>query len=162
MFKQKQIQKNPPRIAIVSLMAIATAVILVFTLTPWNFVPVQVTEEVTVLGITEHGCVGESQYGTVVVVPQCSAQVGDVVTVQFQTGLFSVTGTSGSYQITNMPFTAQANVSSVGSIREYGQTGQAGFSYLSGGGTTLVIYATTTSAQVNNPYFYGTITYRVN
>ena len=89
-------------------------------------------------------------------------KVGDVVTVQFQTGAFSVTGTSGSYQITNMPFTAQANVSSVGSIREYGQTGQAGFSYLSGGGTTLVIYATTTSAQVNNPYFYGTITYRVN
>ena len=83
MFKQKQIQKNPPRIAIVSLMAIATAVILVFTLTPWNFVPVQVTEEVTVLGITEHGCVGESQYGTVVVVPQCNAQVGDVVTATF-------------------------------------------------------------------------------
>ena len=83
MFKQKQIQKNPPRIAIVSLMAIATAVILVFTLTPWNFVPVQVTEEVTVLGITEYGCVGESQYGTVVVVPQCSAQVGDVVTATF-------------------------------------------------------------------------------
>ena len=83
MFKQKQIQKNPPRIAIVSLMAIATAVILVFTLTPWNFVPVQVTEEVTVLGITEHGCVGESQYGTVVVVPQCSAQVGDIVTATF-------------------------------------------------------------------------------
>ena len=83
MFKQKQIRKNPPRIAIVSLMAIATAVILVFTLTPWNFVPVQVTEEVTVLGITEHGCVGESQYGTVVVVPQCSAQVGDVVTATF-------------------------------------------------------------------------------
>ena len=83
MFKQKQIQKNPPRIAIVSLMAIATTVILVFTLTPWNFVPVQVTEEVTVLGITEHGCVGESQYGTVVVIPQCSAQVGDVVTATF-------------------------------------------------------------------------------
>ena len=83
MFKQKQIQKNPPRIAIVSLMVVATAVILVFTLTPWNFVPVQVTEEVTVLGITEHGCVGESQYGTIVVVPQCSAQVGDVVSATF-------------------------------------------------------------------------------
>ena len=83
MFKQKQIQKKPPRIAIVSLMAAATAVILVFTLTPWNFVPVQVTEEITVIGITEHGCVGESQYGTVVVVPQCSAQVGDVVSATF-------------------------------------------------------------------------------
>lgn len=83
MFKQKQIQKSPPRLAIVSLMAIATAVILVFTLTPWNFVPTQVTEEITVLGITEQGCVGESQYGTIVVVPQCSAQVGDLVSATF-------------------------------------------------------------------------------
>ena len=83
MFKQNQIQKKPPRLAIIALMAAATAVILVFTLTPWDFVPVQVTEEITVLGITEHGCVGESQYGTVVVVPQCSAQVGDVVSATF-------------------------------------------------------------------------------
>jgi hypothetical protein len=83
MFTQKQIQKNPPRIAIISLMAVATAVILVFTLTPWNFVPIQVTEQVTVLGITEHGCVGESQYGTVVIVPQCNAQVGDIVSATF-------------------------------------------------------------------------------
>lgn len=80
---QNQIQKNPPRLAIVSLMVAATAVILVFTLTPWNFVPVQVTEDVTVLAITERGCVGESQYGTNVVVPECNAQVGDVVSATF-------------------------------------------------------------------------------
>lgn len=83
MFKHKQIQKKPPRLAIVSLMAAATAVILVFTITPWNFVPVQVTEDITVIGITEDGCAGESQYGTIVVVPQCSAQVGDVVSATF-------------------------------------------------------------------------------
>ena len=83
MFNQKQIQKNPPRLAIVSLMVIATAVILVFTLAPWNFVPIQVTEDVTVIGVTEHGCVGESQYGTSVVVPQCSAQIGDVISATF-------------------------------------------------------------------------------
>ncbi|MGD2106431.1 MAG: hypothetical protein PVH93_02390 [Nitrosopumilaceae archaeon] len=83
MFKQKQIQKKPPKLAIVSLMAAATAVILVFTIAPWNILPVQVTEDITVLGITEHGCVGESQYGTIVVVPQCSAQVGDVVSATF-------------------------------------------------------------------------------
>jgi hypothetical protein len=64
-------------------MAAATAVILVFTIAPWNILPVQVTEDITVLGITEHGCVGESQYGTIVVVPQCSAQVGDVVSATF-------------------------------------------------------------------------------
>ena len=81
MLKQKQ--KKPPRLAIIALMAAGTAVVLVFTLTPWNFIPTQVTEDVTVLGITEHGCVGESQYGVSVVVPQCSAQVGDIVSATF-------------------------------------------------------------------------------
>ena len=64
-------------------MAASTAVILMFTITPWNFVPVQIAEDITVLGIIEDGCVGESQYGTIVVVPQCSSQVGDVVSATF-------------------------------------------------------------------------------
>lgn len=64
-------------------MAAATAVILVFTLAPWNFVPTLVTEDVTVIAVTQYGCVGESQYGTSVVVPQCSAQIGDTVSATF-------------------------------------------------------------------------------
>ena len=80
---QNQIHKNPPRLVIVSLMAAATAVILVFTLAPWNFVPTLVTEDVTVIAVTQYGCVGESQYGTSVVVPQCSAQIGDTVSATF-------------------------------------------------------------------------------
>ena len=82
MLEQKQ-TKKPPRLAIIALMAAGTAVVLVFTLTPWNFIPTQITEDVTVLGITEHGCVGESQYGVSVVVPECNAQVGDVVSATF-------------------------------------------------------------------------------
>ncbi len=31
----------------------------------------------------EFGCVGESQYGVSVVVPECSAQVGDIVSATF-------------------------------------------------------------------------------
>jgi hypothetical protein len=31
----------------------------------------------------EYGCVGESQYGISVVVPECSAQVGDIVSATF-------------------------------------------------------------------------------
>ena len=92
MSKQNQIQKKPPRLAIIALMAAGTAVALVFTLTPWNFYPVQVTEEVTVLALTEHGCVGESQYGTSVVVPQCSAKVGDVVSATFYVPSMEVNG----------------------------------------------------------------------
>ena len=82
MLEQKQ-SKKPPRLAIIALMAAGLAVVLVFTLTPWNFVPTQVTEDVIVLAVTEHGCVGESQYGVSVVVPQCSAQVGDIVSATF-------------------------------------------------------------------------------
>jgi len=92
MSKQNQIQKKPPRLAIIALMAAGAAVVLVFTLTPWNFYPVQVTEEVTVLALTEHGCVGESQYGTSVVVPQCSAKVGDVVSATFYVPSMEVNG----------------------------------------------------------------------
>jgi len=40
------------------------AVAVVFTVTPWNVIPAQVTEDVTVIANTEYGCVGESQYGT--------------------------------------------------------------------------------------------------
>ena len=81
MLKQKQ--KKPPRLAIWSMIAAGTAVILIFTLTPWNFIPTQVTEDVTVLAITENGCVGESQYGVSVVVPDCGAQIGEVVSATF-------------------------------------------------------------------------------
>ena len=82
MLEQKQ-SKKPPRLAIIALMAAGLTVVLVFTLAPWNFIPTQVTEDVTVLAITEHDCVGESQYGVSVIVPQCSAQVGDIVSATF-------------------------------------------------------------------------------
>ena len=92
MFNPKQIQKKPPRLAVMALMAAGTAVILIFTLTPWNFIPTQVTEDVTVLAVTENGCVGESQYGTSVVVSECGAQVGDVVSATFNVPSMEVNG----------------------------------------------------------------------
>ena len=81
MLKQKQ--KKLPRLAIWSMISVGTAVILIFTLTPWNFIPTQVTEDVIVLAITEYGCVGESQYGVSVIIPDCGAQIGDVVSATF-------------------------------------------------------------------------------
>lgn len=39
------------------------AVVLVLLLTPWNLAPVEVTEDITVLAVTEYGCVGESHLG---------------------------------------------------------------------------------------------------
>ena len=91
MLEQKQ-SKKPPRLAIIALMAAGFAVVLVFTLTPWNFIPEQVTEDVTVLAITEHGCVGESQYGVSVIIPQCSAQVGDIVSATFYVPAMELNG----------------------------------------------------------------------
>ena len=92
MSTQNQIQKKSPRLAFIALLAAGTAVAIIFTITPWNFVPVQVTEDVTVLAITEHGCVGESQYGQSVVVPDCNAQIGDVVSATFYVPSMEVNG----------------------------------------------------------------------
>lgn len=77
------IEKKPPVIPIIALMAGGLAVVLILTLTVWNIIPQQVTEDVTVLAVTQHGCVGESQLGISVVVSPCAAQVGDVVSATF-------------------------------------------------------------------------------
>ncbi|QLH06105.1 hypothetical protein [Nitrosopumilus ureiphilus] len=79
----KQMEKRLSRRTIMALMIIGLAVVIVFTVTPWNIMPTQVTEDVTVIAVTEYGCVGESQYGTSVVVPECNLQVGDTVSATF-------------------------------------------------------------------------------
>ena len=90
MLKQKE--SKPPRLAIIALIAAGLAVSLVFTLTPWNFIPTQVSENVTVIAVTEHGCVGESQYGVNVVVPNCDAQIGDIVSATFYVPAMELNG----------------------------------------------------------------------
>ena len=92
MYEQKQKEKKTPLLAMWSLIAAGTVVVLIFTLTPWNFIPVDITEEVMVLAVTEHGCVGESQYGMSVVVPECSAQVGETVSATFYVPSMEVNG----------------------------------------------------------------------
>ncbi|MGY5152139.1 MAG: hypothetical protein ACW9XA_07715 [Candidatus Nitrosopumilus sp. bin_6a] len=59
------------------------SVMLVFTLTPWNIVPTLVTEDVSVIAVTDYGCVGESVLGYSVVVTDCDAGVGDVISTTF-------------------------------------------------------------------------------
>ncbi len=75
-----------------TLLVVGLAVIITFTVTPWNIMPTQVTENVTVLAVTEHGCVGESRYGVSVVVPECGAQVGDIVTATFYVPSMEING----------------------------------------------------------------------
>jgi len=88
----KQTENRLSRRTIMALMITGLAVVVVFTVTPWNIIPTQVTEDVTVLAITENGCVGESQYGISVVVPECNAQVGDVVSATFYVPAMEING----------------------------------------------------------------------
>lgn len=80
---QQTIQTKTPRLKFMLILAAATSVMLVFTLTPWNMVPTLVTEDVSVIAVTDYGCVGESVLGRSVVVADCNAGVGDVVSATF-------------------------------------------------------------------------------
>jgi hypothetical protein len=80
---QQTIQKKTPQSKFIVMVAIATAVILVFTVTPWNILPTSVTEQVQVIAITDYGCVAESVLGHSVVVENCQAKVGDVISATF-------------------------------------------------------------------------------
>lgn len=75
--------KQTPQLKFLAIAAVATSVILVFTLTPWNIVPTMVTEDVSVIAVVDYGCVGESSVGRSVVVPNCNAGVGDIVSATF-------------------------------------------------------------------------------
>jgi hypothetical protein len=88
----EQIENRLSRRTIMALMIAGLAVVIVFTVTPWNIIPTQVTEDVTVIAVTEYGCVGESQYGVSVVVPECNAQVGDTVSATFYVPAMEVNG----------------------------------------------------------------------
>jgi len=78
-----QKEEKSPVIPVIGLMAGGLAVVLIFTLTPWNLAPSQVTEDVTILAVTEYGCVGESHLDVSVVIEGCDASVGDVVSATF-------------------------------------------------------------------------------
>ena len=80
---QQTTQTKTPRLKFMVILAAATSVILVFTLTPWNIVPTLVAEDVSVIAVTDYGWVGESVLGHSVVVADCDAGVGDVVSATF-------------------------------------------------------------------------------
>lgn len=71
------------RIAMVGLAVAGIAAILILLLAPWNWMPTEYAEQITVIAVTDYGCVGESQMGNSVVVSDCSASVGDVISAEF-------------------------------------------------------------------------------
>ena len=76
-------KESASRAAMLALMIAGTAVIITLLIAPWNWVPTEYAEEITVIAVTEHGCVGESKMGQSVVVSDCSAGVGDVISAKF-------------------------------------------------------------------------------
>lgn len=83
MQKTTQKEKKTPVLKLVLTLAAATSVMLVLTLAPWNYLPTLVTEDVTVIAVTDYGCVAESILGQSVVVSDCDAGVGDIISTTF-------------------------------------------------------------------------------
>ena len=92
MYAQKQTEGKLSRRVLLSAMIAGIVVAVIFTITPWNYIPTEVTEDVTVIANMEYGCVGESQYGMSVVVPECNAQVGDTISATFNVPSGKVNG----------------------------------------------------------------------
>ena len=80
---QQITNKKTPQLKFAIIIAVAVSVTLIFTITPWNIVPTQVSENVAIIKVTDYGCVGESSTGHSVVVPSCDADVGDIVSATF-------------------------------------------------------------------------------
>ena len=80
---QQTTYKKTPQLKFLAIVAVATSVMLVFTVAPWNILPTLVTENVTVIAVTEYGCVAESSTGHSVVVSNCNADIGDLVSATF-------------------------------------------------------------------------------
>ena len=83
--KAKQIeQKTPWKWYVLGFLA-ALAILFLTTLFPiWQWFPVQVTETVTVLAVTEFGCVTDAvSMNYPVVLSECTAEVGETTEVTF-------------------------------------------------------------------------------
>jgi len=61
--KRNATNKKTPQLKFMAILAAATSVMPVLTITPWNIVPIQVTDDMTVITVTDSGCVAESVMG---------------------------------------------------------------------------------------------------
>ena len=77
--------KKTPQLKFAVIIAVATSTIVILTVMPWNIIPTLITEEVTVIAVTEYGCVGESVLGHSVVVSECKKSVGGKMSATFYT-----------------------------------------------------------------------------
>lgn len=80
---QQQKDDKKPALMMVLLIVGATIAIVAITMNPWNYIPVQVTENLEVIAVIEAGCVVETSKGHSYVVPDCNSPAGSIVTAEF-------------------------------------------------------------------------------
>lgn len=89
---QEMKQEKAPRGIFILILIAAFSVAVIFTVTPWNHIPTSVTDDITVIAVTQKGCVGESVLGDNVVVPNCNASVGDVIPATYNVPAGEING----------------------------------------------------------------------
>jgi hypothetical protein len=89
---QETKQEKAPRGKFILILAVGISVAVMFTVTPWNHIPTQVTENVSVIAVTDYGCVAESILGHNVVVNPCSASIGDTIPATFNVPSHQING----------------------------------------------------------------------
>ncbi len=75
--------KKTPQLKFLVIIVSAFSVALIFTIMPWNIVPTLITEDVSVIAVTDFGCVAESVMERSVVVPDCDVAVGGIVSATY-------------------------------------------------------------------------------
>ena len=84
MQKILNIQENSRWKVYVGVMLVASVVLLLTTIVPvWNWIPTQITEEGTVLTMTENGCVIAVPTMNYPIIQECNAQPGDLISVTY-------------------------------------------------------------------------------
>jgi len=84
MSNYEQQDKKMPWKWYVGLVLGGLAILMITSIAPiWHWFPVQITEQGTVLAITERGCVIDTPTVSLPVIQKCAAQPGDVIEVTY-------------------------------------------------------------------------------
>lgn len=75
-------QKRSPLVLVVSfaIIAICAAIVLTFVL---DSTPISTTLDVTVIALTDRGCVADTPFSDFIIVDDCTAEIGDVISATF-------------------------------------------------------------------------------
>ena len=80
----QQTEKKMPWKWYVAAVLVGLSILMITTVAPiWHWFPVEITEQGTIVALTENGCVIDTPSVNLPVVQQCSGQIGDVIDVTY-------------------------------------------------------------------------------